>query len=212
MGRYCLLPGQWTQASLILYMMGFTVPNTHLVFYAREIRGYSDAAMLMPLEDQTNEIFGTIFLLESQYAFWTINPSKGHLVLQVHKSFRSIMGIASTVGRLSGGLLSAVFRPSLVFIVMVTTQGTSLISLAFCQEGAELVAFAILFGFSSGARTGLLSLVIAEIFEIKRLAPGAGLNTDLTLQEALIPLTPYDAHQNYCSQSPQIKPRHIFTG
>ena len=50
--------------ALILYMMRFTVPNTHLVFYARKVRGYEAAPMLM-----------------------------------------STMGIASTVGRLSGGLL-----------------------------------------------------------------------------------------------------------
>ncbi|CAK9083144.1 Monocarboxylate transporter 12 (MCT 12) (Solute carrier family 16 member 12) [Durusdinium trenchii] len=118
---------------LLLYMCGFMVPYTHLVYYAEQ-HGYREAPTLI-----------------------------------------STIGAAAILGRFFGGLFASVISPSVLFLVVISLQGLSLILLPFCTSGVELHGFSVLFGISSGSRVALLSLLLNELFGVEKVPHYFGL-------------------------------------
>ena len=95
--------------------------------------------------------------------------------LEISKELTSLLGGAGAAGRLCFGFFSAYVRPSRLFLVVLLVQGTCLVCLPFCEDAAELSAFSAIYGFSSGGRVVLLSLVLNEIFDPQKVAHLYGL-------------------------------------
>ena len=95
--------------------------------------------------------------------------------LQIAGDLTSLLGGAGTLARLCFGLFSAFVPPSRLLLAMLAVQGASLIWLPFCTGATELKAFAAIYGFSSGGRVVLLSLVLNELFDPERVAHLYGL-------------------------------------
>ncbi|CAE7234135.1 Slc16a13 [Symbiodinium sp. CCMP2456] len=95
--------------------------------------------------------------------------------LEISGELTSLLGGAGAAGRLCFGLLSASVRPSRLFLVVLLVQGACLVCLPFCADAAELRAFAATYGFSSGGRVVLLSLVVNELFDPQKVAHLYGL-------------------------------------
>eukprot|EP00435_Cladocopium_sp_Y103_P043900 s2532_g12.t1 len=76
----------------------------------------------------------------------------------------SVVGAGSTVGRILCGICAAVVSPRLLFLLVILIQGLSLAWLPSCSTEAELMAFSVVFGGSSGARVALVSLVLWELY------------------------------------------------
>eukprot|EP00439_Symbiodinium_sp_Y106_P051648 s1124_g6.t2 len=95
--------------------------------------------------------------------------------LEISKELTSLLGGAGAAGRLCFGFFSAYVRPSRLFLVVLLVQGTCLVCLPFCEDAAELSAFSAIYGFSSGGRVVVLSLVLNEIFDPQKVAHLYGL-------------------------------------
>ena len=95
--------------------------------------------------------------------------------LQIAAELTSLLGGAGVAARLCFGLCSAFMRPSRLLLVMFVVQGASLMWLPFCTEAVELKVFSAIYGFSSGGRVVLLSLVLHELFDPDRVSHLYGL-------------------------------------
>mmetsp|Transcript_15465 Transcript_15465/g.36469 ORF Transcript_15465/g.36469 Transcript_15465/m.36469 type:complete len:451 (+) Transcript_15465:39-1391(+) len=95
--------------------------------------------------------------------------------LEISGELTSLLGGGGAAARLCFGLFSAFVRPSRLFLVVLLVTGASLICLPFCDDAAELKAFSAIYGFSSGGRVVLLSLVVNELFDLQRVAHLYGL-------------------------------------
>ncbi|CAE7939235.1 slc16a12 [Symbiodinium necroappetens] len=95
--------------------------------------------------------------------------------LDISGELTSLLGGAGAAARLCFGLFSAFVRPSRLFLVVLLVTGASLICLPFCDDAAELKAFSAIYGFSSGGRVVLLSLLLNELFDAQRVAHLYGL-------------------------------------
>ncbi|CAE7883771.1 SLC16A12 [Symbiodinium microadriaticum] len=146
----------------------------------RELRSHSDVRdFVQPFRDLQFLLLNVALFL---YCIGFMVPFT-HLVyyaetergLEISAELTSLLGGTGAVARLCFGLLSASVRLSRLFLVVLLVQGASLVCLPFCKDAAQLRAFSAIYGFSSGGRVVLLSLVLNEIFDPQRVAHLYGL-------------------------------------
>ncbi|CAE7666877.1 SLC16A13 [Symbiodinium sp. CCMP2592] len=95
--------------------------------------------------------------------------------LEISGELTSLLGGGGAAARLCFGLFSAFVRPSRLFLVVLLVTGASLICLPFCDDTVELKTFSAIYGFASGGRVVLLSLLLNELFDAQRVAHLYGL-------------------------------------
>jgi len=146
----------------------------------RELRSYSDVRdFLQPFGDlqflllnAALFLYGIGFMVPYTHLVYYAETERG---LDISTELTSLLGISGAAARLCFGLFSAFVRPSRLFLVVLLVQGASLVCLPFCEDAAELKAFSAIYGFSSGGRVVLLSLVVNELFDLQRVAHLYGL-------------------------------------
>ncbi|OLP88044.1 Monocarboxylate transporter 12-B [Symbiodinium microadriaticum] len=147
---------------------------------SRELRSHGDVRdFLQPFGDLQYLLLTATLLL---YAIGCMVPYT-HLVyyakeergLEISGELTSLLGISGAAARICFGLLSTCMKPSRLFLIVLLVAGASLICLPFCDDAAELKAFAAIYGFSAGGRVVLLSLVVNELFGSQRVAHLCGL-------------------------------------
>ncbi|CAE7869091.1 slc16a12 [Symbiodinium sp. KB8] len=117
-------------------------------------------------------LYGIGFMVPYTHLVYHAENERG---LDISGELTSLLGGAGAAARLCFGLFSAFVRPSRLFLVVLLVTGASLTCLPFCDDAAKLKAFSAIYGFSSGGRVVLLSLVVNELFDAQRVAHLYGL-------------------------------------
>ncbi|CAE7860534.1 SLC16A13 [Symbiodinium necroappetens] len=117
-------------------------------------------------------LYGIGFMVPFTHLVYYTEAERG---LEISGELTSLLGISGTAARLCFGLLSTCVKPSRLLLIVLLVSGASLICLPFCDDAAELKAFSAIYGFSSGGRIVLVSLVLNELFDSQRVAHLCGL-------------------------------------
>ena len=147
---------------------------------SRELRSHGDVRdFLQPFGDlqflllnAALFLYGIGFMVPFTHLVYYAEAERG---LDISGELTSLLGGAGTAARICFGLLSTCMKPSRLFLIVLLVAGASLICLPFCDDAAELKAFSAIYGFSSGGRIVLLSLVLNELFGSQRVAHLCGL-------------------------------------
>ncbi|CAE7225426.1 slc16a12 [Symbiodinium sp. KB8] len=154
--------------------------NKEVTSESRELRSCSDVReFLQPFGDlqflllnAALFLYGICFMVPYTHLVYYAETERG---LEISGELTSLLGISGAAARLCFGLFSTCVKPSRLFLLVLLAQGTSLICLPFCDGATELRAFSAIYGFSSGGRVVLLSLVVNELFDSQRVAHLYGL-------------------------------------
>ncbi|CAE7261537.1 Slc16a13 [Symbiodinium sp. CCMP2456] len=146
----------------------------------RELKSHGDVReFLQPFRDlqflllnAALLLYGIGFMVPYTHLVYYAETERG---LEISGELTSLLGFSGAAARLCFGLFSTCVKPSRLLLVVLLAQGTSLICLPFCDDAAELRAFSAIYGFSSGGRVVLLSLVVNELFDSQRVAHLYGL-------------------------------------
>ena len=147
---------------------------------SRELRSHGDVRdFLQPFGDlqflllnAAFFLYGIGFMVPFTHLVYYAEAERG---LDISGELTSLLGGAGTAARICFGLLSTCMKPSRLFLIVLLVAGASLICLPSCDDAAELKAFSAIYGFSSGGRIVLLSLVLNELFGSQRVAHLCGL-------------------------------------
>ena len=154
--------------------------NKEVTSESRELRSCSDVReFLQPFGDlqflllnAALFLYGICFMVPYTHLVYYAETERG---LEISGELTSLLGISGAAARLCFGLFSTCVKPSRLFLLVLLAQGTSLICLTFCDDATDLRAFSAIYGFSSGGRVVLLSLVVNELFDSQRVAHLYGL-------------------------------------